>query len=88
MPTATKITVTSWKDEVTGFTGWDAHARTETQRRLRRALNVSPLELRRICREVRNRQPLAIEGMQLEAAREVMQILETQGANVSLECTS
>jgi hypothetical protein len=74
------IEVRGWKENDVGFTGWDGHARTELTKRLRRAINSSPSEIRSLARQIRLRQPVVLSHVHDEAIASLRQILETMGA--------
>ena len=54
------IEILGWKEHDVGFKGWDGHARTELTKRLRRAINTSPGELKSMAREIRFRHWVSI----------------------------
>jgi predicted metal-dependent peptidase len=76
------IEILGWKENYVGFTGWDDHARSELKKRLRRAINACPAEIKRLARQIDARQPVSLEGVRDEAVESVCQILETTGAEV------
>ena len=76
------IEILSWKEDYVGFTGWDEHTRTEVTKRLRRAINASPSEIKSLARQIRARQPTVINGIKAESLASLRQILETMGAEL------
>ena len=76
------ITVSAWKNEHVGFTGWDNRAREETRKRLRTALNLPPAELRALLKAIRSRSPVRFTSVSQDQVQRVLQILQTCGAEV------
>jgi hypothetical protein len=76
------IEILGWKENFTGFTGWDAHAKSELKKRLRRAINTSPSEIKRLNRLINARQTVALHQVDEEAMYSLIQILETTGAEL------
>jgi hypothetical protein len=76
------IEILGWKENYVGFTGWDDHARSELRKRLRRGVNASPSELRRLARQIHARQLVSLHHVHEEAVYSVTQILETTGADI------
>ena len=81
------IEVLAWKEDFVGFTGWDAHARTELTKRLRRAINASPSEIKSLARQIRARESVVLVNIQDEAVASLRQILETMGAELNVSPT-
>jgi len=77
-----KIEILGWKENFSGFTGWDAHAKSELKKRLRRAINTSPSEIKRLNRLIRDRQTVSLHEVNDEAMYSLIQILETTGAEL------
>lgn len=73
------IEICDWGDFV-GFTAWDAHARSELRRRLRRGIHASPAEIRRLARRIEAREKVCLERVFDEAVGEISQMLQTMGA--------
>ena len=80
-----KISITRWRENPVGFTGWDANARSETKRRLKCAIDAPPGLLRDYLRRIQDRQLFTIERVREDAVAGIRQILETQGAEVFVE---
>lgn len=78
----TTIEILGWKENFTGFTGWDAHARSELKKRLRRGIKASPAEIRRLARQINDRKLVVLPEVYDEAVHGVVQLLETTGANI------
>ena len=78
------IEVLRWRKDYVGFTGWNDHARSELKKRLRRGVNASPAEIKRLAREIHERQLVTLRDVHDEAAYSLVQILETTGADVRL----
>jgi len=76
------IEVIGWKENFVGFTGWDAHAKSELKRRLRNGIKASPAEIRRLARQINGRQLVALHQVHDEAVPGLTQILETTGADI------
>jgi hypothetical protein len=70
-----------------GFTAWDAHARSELKKRLRRGIKASPSEIRRLAHRISHRELVTLNQVFDEAVSGILKMLETTGANirVSLE---
>ena len=81
MPMAT-IEILGWKENFVGFTGWDAHAKSELKRRLRHGIKTSPSEIRRLARQINDRQLVSLPHVHDEAVYRLTQILETTGADI------
>jgi GTP1/Obg family GTP-binding protein len=81
------IEILSWKEDYVGFTGWDDHARTEVAKRLRRAINASPSEIKSLARQIRARQPAVLNDIKDESLASLRQILETMGAELNVSPT-
>jgi hypothetical protein len=81
------IEILGWKEKFVGFTGWDAHAKAELRKRLRRGVKASPSEIRRLAGQIDKRQLVCLRQVHDEAVHGLTQILETTGADirVSLE---
>ena len=54
----TTIVILGWKENFAGFTGWDNHSRSELKKRLRCGIKAPPAEIRRLARQISNRQPV------------------------------
>jgi hypothetical protein len=78
------IEVLGWKDDFTGFTGWDAHARSELRRRLRKGINASQAAIRRIARQLDARQLVCLTDVRDEAVHGITQMLQTSGAELCI----
>lgn len=65
-------------------TGWSGHASSELPKRLRRALNASPRQIRLITRQVLAKQPMTIAGIAEGEVEGLRVILETLGADVEI----
>lgn len=78
----TTIEIRGWKDGFLGLTAWEAHARAELKRRLRRGMKASPAEIRRLARQISNRELVCLYEVFDEAVLGIMQILETIGAEM------
>ena len=83
----TTIEILGWKENFVGSTAWDAHARSELKKRLRRGIKASPAEIRRLARKISDRQLVSLSQVYDEAVHSITQMLETTGAEirVSLE---
>jgi len=80
----TTIEILGWKENFTGFTAWDAHAKSELKKRLRRGLKASPAEIRRLARQINDRQVVVLREVYYEAVHGVVQMLETTGATLQI----
>jgi hypothetical protein len=76
------IEILGWKENFVGFTGWDAHAKSELRKRLRRGVKASPSEIRRLAGQIDDRQLVCLREVHDEAVHSLTQILETTGADI------
>jgi hypothetical protein len=81
------IEILTWKEDYIGFTGWDDHARTEVTKRLRKAIDASPSEIKSLARQIRTRQPIVLNNVKDESIASLRQILETIGAELNVSPT-
>jgi hypothetical protein len=81
------IQIVAWKDHFVGGTGWDTHAKSEFRKRLRRGIEASPSEIRRLARRVDAREIVCLSDVHDEAVHGLTQMLQTMGADfrVTLE---
>jgi hypothetical protein len=75
------LTISSYSDSPR-MTGWTGHAGSELPKRLRRALQASPREIRLITQRVMTRQPVTIERIRESEMDGLRMILETLGAEI------
>jgi hypothetical protein len=68
-------------------TGWSGHARSELPKRLRRALNASPRQIRLMTRQVLARQPVTMTGIAEDEVEGLRVILETLGSEIEIRLT-
>jgi hypothetical protein len=82
----TTIEIHGWNKERVP-TAWDSHARSELKKRLRRGIKASPAEIRRLARQISDRQLVCLSQVFDEAVHGITQILASSGADihVSLE---
>jgi hypothetical protein len=78
------IEVLGWKKDFTGFTGWDAHARSELRRRLRKGINAPQAAIRRIARQLDARQLVCLTDVRDEGVHGITQMLQTSGAELRI----
>ncbi len=83
----TTIEILGWNKKHVPGTAWDAHARSELKKRLRRGIKASPAEIRRLARQISDRELVSLQQVFDEAVFGISQILESSGADiyVSLE---
>jgi hypothetical protein len=83
----TTIEILGWSQEHIRETAWSAHARSELKKRLRRGIKASPAEIRRLARQISDRELVSLHQVFDEAVFGISQILESSGADihVSLE---
>jgi len=83
----TTIEILGWTKEHARETAWSAHARSELKKRLRRGIQASPAEIRRLARQISDRQLVTLHQVFDEAVFGISQILESSVADihVSLE---
>jgi hypothetical protein len=79
------IEVRGWKENHVGWTGWDNNARSELSKRLRRSVDGSPADIKRAERLARARSPFVIENVRPEHIESLRQILETMGADATVQ---
>jgi hypothetical protein len=75
------IEILGWKDFV-GGTGWDAHARSELRKRLRRGISAPQHEIGRLVRPIEAAEILSLYRVHEEAVLGVTQILRASGAEM------
>jgi hypothetical protein len=78
------ISITSWREDGTTWSGWAGHARSEFSRRLRRSVNLSPADRREIERQVKARELVIVQDVYPHQAESLRHILEALGANVTI----
>ena len=78
------LNIIRWHEEAIGFTAWDSHARSELKKRLKRAVDASPSTLKEYARQIGVHELIVIRGVKDDALRSLLQILETQGADVAV----
>jgi len=78
-----RFDITTYTDEPRA-TGWTGHARSELPKRLRRAIQASPQEIREITRSVLSRQCVSIEHVRESEIHNLRIVLETLGATVEM----
>jgi hypothetical protein len=83
MTTAT-VEIVRWPEGHVSWSAWTAHARTELRKRLRRAIDASPEEIRRLSRQILQRQPVVLRHVREDAVESVRHILEALGAEISV----
>jgi hypothetical protein len=76
------IEILGWKENFVGFTAWDAHAKSELTKRLRRGIKASPNGIKRLARQIDSRQLVSLHNVYAEAVYRLTQILETTGAEI------
>lgn len=79
------VSIVSWRDDGTAWSGWVRHARSELTRRLRRSVNLSPAARRDLERQVKARELAVVRGVDLAQVESVRHILEALGANVAVD---
>jgi hypothetical protein len=79
------IEILAWKEHFVGGTAWDAHARSEFKKRLRRGIKASQSDIRRLARQVDAREILCLCDVHEEAVHELTQMLQTMGADIRVE---
>jgi hypothetical protein len=76
------IEILGWKEDFVGFTGWDAHVKSELRKRLRSGVKASTSEIRRLAGQIDDRQLVCLRQVHDEAVHGLTQILETTGADI------
>jgi hypothetical protein len=76
------LEIVRWRENPIGFSGWDTHATAELKRRLRRAINGSPKDLRDLSHRILNKDCVVLESLSEEAALGIRHIVESLGAEV------
>lgn len=79
------VSITSWRDDGTAWSGWVGHARSELTRRLRSSVNLSQAVRRDLERQIRARELAVIRGVDLVQVESLRRILEALGANVAVD---
>lgn len=77
-----KIEVIGWREGKVGYSGWDNHAKKELTKRLRRALDLAPSEVKSLAKMIFAKHLLVIEGVRDSELESVQQILHTMGADM------
>jgi hypothetical protein len=78
------LEIVRWREKPTRLSGWDGHLTAELKRRLRRALNGAPRDLRGVCRRILNRECVVLENLREDTARDIRHIVEAMGAEVAV----
>lgn len=83
----TTIEILGWNKNHVPGTAWDAHARSELKKRLRRGIKAPPADIRRLARQISDRELVSLHQVYDEAVYGITQILASTGADfhVSLE---
>jgi hypothetical protein len=83
----TTIEIFGWNKNNVRRTAWSDHAMSELKKRLRRGIKASPADIKRLARQIRDRELVSLYQVYDEAVYGITQILETTGADfrVSLE---
>ena len=83
MTTAT-VAIVRWPEDQVSWSAWTGHARAELRKRLRRAIDASPEEIRQLSRQILRRQPTVLRNVREDAVESVRHILEALGAELSI----
>src|SRR5882762_6216137 len=76
------IEIIGWKENLVGFSGWHAHARSELRKRRRSGVKASQAEIRRLARQIDAREVVSLHHVLDEAVHGLVQILEAAGADI------
>jgi transposase len=76
------IEILGWKENFTGSSGWDDHAKAELKKRLRRGVKAPPGEIRELARQINSRQNVHLNLIFDEAVYPLTQILQAMGAEI------
>ena len=79
------LSITSWRDDGTAWSGWVGHARSELTRRLRSSANLSPAARRDLERQIKARELAVIRDVDVAQVESLRHILEALGANVAID---
>ena len=79
------VSILSWREDGTTWSGWVGHARSEFTRRLRRSVSLSPAARRELERQVKARELVIVQDVALQEAESLRHILEALGANVAVD---
>jgi len=79
------VSILSWREDGTTWSGWVGHARSEFSRRLRRSVSLSPAARRELERQVKARELVIVQNVALQEAESLRHILEALGANVAVD---
>ena len=79
------VSITSWREDGTTWSGWVGHARSELSRRLRCSVSLSPAGRREIERQVKARELVIVQDVYPHQAESLRHILEALGANVAID---
>ena len=78
------IEILGWNKEHAYETAWSVHARSELKKRLRRGIKASPAEIRRLTRQINDRQLVFLYQVLDEAVSGISQILKSSGADIKI----
>ena len=79
------VSILSWREDGTTWSGWVGHARSEFSRRLRRSVSLSPAARLALERQVKARELVILQDVALQEAESLRHILEALGANVAVD---
>ncbi len=82
------IEIIGWRENNIGYTGWDNHAKSELTKRLRRAINISPSQIKILVKEILEKHFVILHGVRESDVESVQQILDTIGAEMRVSPTS
>ena len=83
MTTAT-LEIVRWTEGNASWSAWTPHARTELRKRLRRGMDVSPEEIRRLSRQILQHELVVLRNVREDAVESVRHILEALGAEIGV----
>jgi hypothetical protein len=78
----TTIEIIGWKKDFISNSVWAEHPRSELKKRLRRAINAPPSEIKRLNRQILAHQLVNLHSVEDKSLSSLMQILEAMGADI------
>ena len=76
------LAITGWRESPVTWSAWTPQARSELVKRLRKSIQVSPNELKKLSRRIVSRETLLLPEVEDRWVDDVTRILEAMGALV------
>jgi hypothetical protein len=78
----TTIEIIGWKKDFIEYSAWAETPRSELKKRLRRAINAPPSEIKRLSRQILAHKSVTLHQVEDQSLSSVVQILEAMGAEI------